>query len=334
MPNRSSPGSSSCATESKEPELAATAHLYEVFIRAPRAQVWEALVDPDHTERYFHRTRIESSFRPGERYRYVLPDDRDAVEGTIETFDPPNRLVMTWRVLYDVEMSEEPPSRVEWTLTSATEDGSVTRVTLRHGDLALSPRTWENVRLGWVEVVDSLKTLLETGAPLPPVDTGAGATDPAEIEGNWHRAQGVTANNSVWELLDGRAYEPDEVDELLHRAYAAAYHWNRATGATAVNQARASWLLSRAHATLGHGDLAMHHADQCDVHLRRAGEEAADFDLAYLYESRARALACLGELDQAREAYRRAGAVQIADDQDRAIVEADLASGPWYGLHG
>ena len=68
------------------------------------------------------------------------PDDQDAVEGTIETFDPPNRLVMTWRVLYDVEMSEEPPSRVEWTLSSATEDGSVTRVTLRHGDLALSPR--------------------------------------------------------------------------------------------------------------------------------------------------------------------------------------------------
>ena len=53
-----------------------------------------------------------------------------------------------------------------------------------------------------------------------------------------------------------------------------------------------------------------------------------------LYESRARALACLGELDQAREAYRRAGAVKIADEQDRAIVETDLASGPWYGLNG
>jgi hypothetical protein len=229
-------------------------------------------------------------------------------------------------------MAEEPPSRVEWTLSAATEDGSVTRVTLRHGDLALSPRTWENVRLGWVEVVDSLKSMLETGAPLPPVDTGPRTTDRAEIEGNWHRAQAVTANNSVWELVDVRAHEPDEVDELLERAYAAAYHWNRATGATAVNQARASWLLSRAHATLGHGELALHHAAQCEVHLRRAGDEAADFDQAYLYESRARALACLGELDRAREAYRRAGAVKIADDQDRAIVESDLAAGPWFGL--
>ena len=47
-------------------------------------------------------------------------------------------------------MAEEPPGRVEWTLTPANDDGSVTRVTLRHGDLAMSPKTWENVRIGWV----------------------------------------------------------------------------------------------------------------------------------------------------------------------------------------
>ncbi len=92
--------------------MAAPVHLYEIFIRAPPERVWEALVDGDLTSRYFHRTRIESSFRPGEKYRYVLPDDRDAVEGTIETFDPPHCLVMTWLVLYDAEMAEEPPSRV------------------------------------------------------------------------------------------------------------------------------------------------------------------------------------------------------------------------------
>lgn len=311
--------------------MTAAAHVYEIFIRAPRERVWEALVDPDQTVEYFHRTRIESSFEPGAPYRYVLAtDDRDAVDGEIEVCEPPHRLVMTWRVLYDAAMNEEPPGRVEWTLTPVG-DGEVTRVTLRHGDLALSPLTWEHVRLGWVGVIDSLKSFLETGTALPPLDLGAGA-DPAEIEGDWHRAQAVIANNSAWECLDQTDRSPDEVDELLHRVYAAAYHWNRATDATDVNRARASWLISRAHARLGDGELALHHADQTARWVAAAGDEAADFDRGYVHEARARALACLGRLDEARAERELAVATAIADDDDRTIYESDVAAEPWYGL--
>ncbi len=313
--------------------MAATAHLYEIFIRAPRERVWQALVDPADTVRYFHGTRFDSSFEPGEVVRNVIVDgDRLAVDGVIETFDPPHRLVMTWHVNYDPDMAAEPPGRVEWTLSPADEEGTVTRVTLRHGDLALSPLTWEHVRLGWVEILDSLKTLLETGEPMPPVDTDQNSHDPGEIEGNWHRAQAVTANSSVWELLDGREHAADEIDDLLQRAYAAAYHWRRATGATTINLARASWLLSRAHVTVGHGDLALHHADRCAAFTERAVHDAADFDHGYVFEARARALACLGRIDEAREVRRRATSVEIADEQDRSIFESDLDSGPWFDL--
>jgi tetratricopeptide (TPR) repeat protein len=265
--------------------------------------------------------------------RYVLDrDDSDAVEGVIETCEPPHRLVMSWRVLYDAEMAIEPPSRVEWTLTPANDDGTVTRVTLRHGDLAFSPKTWSNVRLGWVQVIDGLKTLLETGSQLPDVDADAHAVDPAEIEGGWHRSEAVAASNATWELLDGRDLTADEADELLGRAYAAAHHWRRAAGATVVNNARASWLLSRVHAVLGHGDVAHHHAQRCASLTAGAPDDMSDFDHAYVFEAQARALACLGRLDEAGEAYRRAKAVQIADDQDRTIMHADLAAEPWYGL--
>jgi predicted RNA polymerase sigma factor len=99
-----------------------------------------------------------------------------------------------------------------------------------------------------------------------------------------------------------------------------------------VNRARASWLISRAHAVLGHGELALHHADRSAAHLTQAVHEADDFDHAYAFEARARALACLGRLDEAREAYRRAVAVDIADEQDRAIVRGDLDAEPWFGL--
>lgn len=308
------------------------AHVYEIFIRASRERVWNALIDPEYTTQYFHGTRFESSFEPGAPYvSRIVEQDRPAVDGTIEVFEPPSRLVYTWHALYDDEMAAEPPSRVEWTLAPATEDGAVTRVTMRHGDLGMSPKTWESVRIGWVAIIDSLKSLLETGEPLPSVGTGDRAAV-SEIDGKWHRMQGVAANNSTWELLDGRQLTDDEGDDLLGRAYAATYHWRRAEGATAVNAARGSWLVSRSHAVLGQGELALHHARRSSAHVQEAGDLAADFDHAYAHEATARALACLGRLDEARAELALAAAVEIADPEDRAIIESDLKSEPWFGL--
>jgi hypothetical protein len=142
-----------------------------------------------------------------------------------------------------------------------------------------------------------------------------------------HRAQAIAANNSVWELLD--AASPD-VTELLSRAYAASYHWARAANRTAENSARASWLLSRCHVVLGHGDLALHHAEECAAAVADAG--LRDFDLGYAHEARARALAALGRDDEARAELDAARSVEVVDAEDRQIFESDLASPPWFGL--
>jgi hypothetical protein len=149
------------------------------------------------------------------------------------------------------------------------------------------------------------------------------ALDPAN-----HRAAAVEANNSAWELLDGRVLSAEETDELLARAHAAAYHWARAAGAGPENRARASWLLSRCYAVAGHGDIALHFADRCTDEAGVLG----DFDLAYAHESRARALALLGRLAEAAEHRAAAMAVSIADADDRSIFESDLAAEPWFGL--
>ena len=50
-----------------------------------------------------------------------------------------------------------------------------------------------------------------------------------------------------------------------------------------------------------------------------------DFDLAYAHEARARALQALGRTDAAADAWAAAKAVPIADPEDQAIVDADLA---------
>jgi uncharacterized protein YndB with AHSA1/START domain len=313
--------------------MSAPIHVYEIFVKASPSRVWQAITEPEYTRRYFHRTAIESTFEPGAGYRYVMADGRDAVDGTIEEVETDRRLVMTWHTLYDASLAAEPVSRVEWTLAPANDDATVTRVTLRHLDLARSPGTWANVRLGWVGVLDSMKTFLETGEELGDVDTDerpADAVSAGDVLADWHRAQGVEANNSTWELLDAHAHTPEEADDLLARAYASAYHWSRAAGRQPVNAARAAWLVSRAHVVLGHGELALHHADQCAATCASAGLD--DFDLAYAHEARARAYACLGRLDEARVERKAARAVDITDAEDRATIESDLAAEPWFGL--
>lgn len=314
--------------------MAATAHLYEIFIKAPRRRVWEALLAEADTTRYFHGTRFESTFEPGAPFvNRIVAAGTPAAEGVIEQIDPPNRLVYTWHVLYDEEMAAEPAGRVEWTLADANAEGTITRVTLRHGDLALSPATWRSVQLGWVGILDNLKTLLETGEPMGAVDDDPDdAADAADVHGQWHRTQAIEANNSIWELLDGRELSAEDGDELLARAYAAAYHWQRAARRGPVNAARAAYMIAKAHTVLGQTDMALHAVDRYASLLAAAGADAADFDHAYLHEARARAYALAGRADEARAELGVARRCAIADDEDRAIVEADLVRGPWFGL--
>jgi len=310
--------------------VAAPRHIFQTYIRATPDAVWRAITDPDFTRRYFHHTAIDSTLAAGTPVRYVLPDGTDAVCGEILEVEPGRRLVMSWRVLYDAALAEEPPSAVEWAITPG-HDG-VTKVTTIHRDLALSPGTSTSVGTGWPWILHSMKSLLETGSPLegaPPVDDDdlVPADDAQEA---LHRRLAVDANNSAWELLGGQERTADDVDDLLERAYAAAYHWRRAARRGPEHAARAAWLIAHVHAVVGHGELALHHADRAMALTVTPG--LSDFDLAYAHEGRARALACLGRRDDAATALAAAGAVPIADPEDRAIFVADLAAGPWYGL--
>lgn len=151
------------------------------------------------------------------------------------------------------------------------------------------------------------------------------------VDGTAHRALAVEANNATWEIL-GRSIDEiddDAAEEMTRRAYAAAYHWSRAEGRAPVNDARADWLLSRVWTVRGIGRLALRHARRCMEVCEREG--LVDFDLAYAHEALARAHACLGDTELAEEHRRLAAAVDIADPEDRRIVEGDRAAEPWFG---
>jgi uncharacterized protein YndB with AHSA1/START domain len=300
-----------------------TAHVYQLYVAATPEQVWTAITDSAWTSRYLYGASFAEPPERGRQYLMLTAGDHPAVDGVVEEMQPPaagqpGRFVQTWHVLYDAALAEEPPGRVEWTIEAAGD--GLTRVRLVHGDLALSPLTWANVKDGWVWILDGMKSLLESGKQLPPVTDDQDSADVAEPD--WHRAQGIEANNSLWELFANADPSDDDVEEMLRRAYAAAYHWQRASGAGPQNEARADYMIAKALLFSGQPEAALRSANRC---LAVCGEHGlTDFDLAYAHEARARALRALGREQEATEAWAAATAVPIAEQDDRDIVAADF----------
>ena len=142
--------------------MSRTEQIYQVFIKASPDEIWEAIVKPDLTERYFHGARIENT---GERHVSYGPDGSVWADGPVTEYDPPRRLVHEWRSLYDPELAAEEPSRVTWEIEP--QEGGYCKLTLTHDMLQGAPKTAESVSgEGWMFVLSGLKTLVETGAPM------------------------------------------------------------------------------------------------------------------------------------------------------------------------
>lgn len=307
--------------------MAITRHQFRIFIKAPIEQVWNALLDPAFTRRYFHGAAYEATPVAGEPYCMVMTDGQPAVGGSIEVLEAPLRLVQTWQFLDDGAMAAEPPSRVEWTLAVAGD--GLTRLDVLHGDLARSPITWAFVGEGWPWILDGLKTVLETGDDLPPVSVVAEPAEGADANdatADWHRDQGVECNNGIWDLIGKVDRSGADDEEMLRRAYGSAYHWQRARGAEPVNEARALYMLAKVHLLTGQDARSLHYADACLAQCVQHG--LVDFDLAYAHEARARALRDLGREEEGLASWAAAKQVLVVDAEDRDIVEADFADAP------
>ena len=130
--------------------------------------------------------------------------------------------------------------------------------------------------------------------------------------------------NATWRLLEKPDRTPDEDDEMLHGAHASRYHWIRA--GTRVNAARGEWQCSRVYAVLGRSEPALHHARRCLELCESVVDDLDEFDLPFAYEALARAHAVAGDEEQARHWIARArdAGEAISDEDDRALLEADL----------
>jgi uncharacterized protein YndB with AHSA1/START domain len=105
-----------------------------------------------------------SDWKAGSRWEHVTADGerRVRVSGTVIESVPGRRLVLSWS-----ETTEPAPAARHSRVTFDIEQVSdMVRLTVVHEDIPSGSETYRKVVNGWPRVLSSLKTLLETGAPL------------------------------------------------------------------------------------------------------------------------------------------------------------------------
>jgi uncharacterized protein YndB with AHSA1/START domain len=164
-----------------------TTQVYRVYIKATPEAIWQAITDPEWTNRYGYTGYAHYDLRPGGKYEVTPNEEFKAsaeaqgypcpdvlVDGEVIESDPPKKLVTTWRMLMDPGLAAEGFTRLTYEI-HPIDDGAC-RVTLTH-ELEGAPNlallvsgSYEDAGEGgggghaWV--LSDLKSLLETGTTL------------------------------------------------------------------------------------------------------------------------------------------------------------------------
>lgn len=139
-------------------------HVYKAYINGTLQDVWEAITNPDQTEKYFYGTRVDSSWEVGTPINYLNPDGSLASEGEILSIDEPKRIEFTFQALWDEELVAEGPAREVWALA---EINGMVELTIELFDVGADSKTLDDFANGFPYIVSGLKSLVETGKPLP-----------------------------------------------------------------------------------------------------------------------------------------------------------------------
>src|SRR5581483_6697135 len=156
------------------------------YIHASPERVWQGLTDPDLTMRWWRHhsaggKSFTSDWQRGSTYDMAHPEVglvvRDPEQVILES-DPYRRLAYRWhtftpewaaRVGMDEAMAAawRAESRSTVTFEIEDDDKGVAKLTVIHDGFTSGSNVLQGISAGWPAVLASLKTMLETGSPLP-----------------------------------------------------------------------------------------------------------------------------------------------------------------------
>jgi len=162
----------------EDPPMDRPTFVYTTYIRTTPQLLWQALTEPAFTERYWNIT-FETDWKAGSPMTWHQRGARiaDAEQVVLES-DPYSRLSYTWHSFppefaAKLDMAEERRARIaaerrsKVTFEIEPLDAEQVKLIVVHDDLAPDGLLAGMISNGWPRVLANLKTLLETGAPLP-----------------------------------------------------------------------------------------------------------------------------------------------------------------------
>lgn len=147
--------------ENKTKEAIMKGFMYQIVISSSPEKVWEALIQPEFTKKYWFGRSVISEWKVGSAVSIITPEGKEEMRGEVIEFQPNKRLSYTWQAIQ--EKSEE---KVTTVVFEIQEMGPLTKLTILH-DINAEEAKFEQAAAGWTFILCGIKTLLETGEPLP-----------------------------------------------------------------------------------------------------------------------------------------------------------------------
>jgi uncharacterized protein YndB with AHSA1/START domain len=138
--------------------------VYTIYIASTAEEVWQALTLAEFSRKYFFGNAVEVDLRIGGDYVVRTPDGAPHISGEVFECDPPRKLTVTFNVNWPHLIEKLGPTLVTYEIEPA---GEAVRLTLIEShDREIAEDILSGGRAGWPAILSSLKSLLETGAPL------------------------------------------------------------------------------------------------------------------------------------------------------------------------
>jgi uncharacterized protein YndB with AHSA1/START domain len=138
--------------------------IYVIYIAAMPEKVWQALIDPEFSRKYFFGFAVDVEPKVGGAFFLRYPDGRAHVSGQVVDWSPPRRFACTWLVEGMAEFAELPECLVTYDIE---QTGETVRLTMTEShSWGVPAAILAGGRAGWPAILSSLKSMLETGKVL------------------------------------------------------------------------------------------------------------------------------------------------------------------------
>ncbi|HZK55320.1 MAG TPA: SRPBCC domain-containing protein [Desulfosporosinus sp.] len=146
--------------ESKTQEVKMDGFMYQIVIAASAEKVWEALTNPEVTQKFWFGRSVISDWKVGSVVSVVAPEGIVEAKGEVVEFQANKRLSYTW------QSSKDAIEEISTVVFELQEMGPLTKLTILQ-DIDADKASFQQAAAGWTFILCGLKTFLETGTAMP-----------------------------------------------------------------------------------------------------------------------------------------------------------------------